>query len=194
MTTVRTDLRLDLSQLLWMRFSDEHRPSVSDLRDTIDGLDALLMLSALAEAEAEQPRLTTFAPQRRVDLAKGLVSNIEIRRLTLNSPLDVYLSVGALVGLGSYIAMRVVNVFNAVDNVRVRHAQSNTEVTRAKLEEDLLQVARRSLEAGIQSGGARLKQPVEDASRVLIEMRHAEVLPDENLPERPPPPRDPKNR
>lgn len=194
MTTVRTDFRLDLGQLLWMRFSDEHRPSVSDLRDTIDGLDALLMLSALAEAEAEQPKLATFPLQRRMDLAKGLVSNIEVRRLTLNSPLDVYLSIGGLVGLGSYIAMRVVNVFNAVDNVRVRHAQSNTEVTRARLEEDLLHAARRSLEAGIQSGGARLKQPVEDASRVLVEMQHADVLPQDMLPEPPPPPRVPKER
>lgn len=112
-----------------LRFADQ-RYALSELVETLEGLEYLILLVNLREQDEGQA--LPAHGSRDLDWLDGLRNQdhvqVEVQRLSLNSPLEVLLHVGAISTtivslLGSWIALR-----DRLTNSRLKKARADDEI------------------------------------------------------------------
>lgn len=185
MTTTETERRTS-EEVLRLVFASGHAANVSELNRTLSGLQSLLVATAHADI-AQSRRSEDFTTRDRWGIATLVADNMEIRRLRMNSPLEIVLQLntvlfggGALAGI-VFSARRILALFMEFQDARIKHAETGVAVDEAHLKRELIALAKRRLQEGTDRDDKHLLQVIEEAAETIGKLEAAEIVPEEDI-------------
>lgn len=175
----RSEASLDV-RFRFLEDTSDQLPALRDFRDTFIYLEQFFWVAEFLGRERMEDTRHRAGTERLKQIRKSMSDtavDAGVRTVSYNSPLEVVVGVGALIGSSQYIAYGVFRLVDIYARTRERLAEMGAITSRDHYHEEYYEALREQLHVqGIDDADPRLTQDVEAAAAVMNSVEMIEIV------------------